>query len=101
RDLTLRALMPMVAIGLLGYLTLFCLDKAYERAPASVLAPFTYIQPVFLVVLSFLSFGRFPDHSAVLGSLVILGSGLYLVLHEAHLLPQWVLQSIQHRRYLR
>ena len=58
----------MAAIGLLGLLSLFCLDRAYDRAPASILAPFTYSQAIFWVILSYFIFGDFPDHRMILGS---------------------------------
>lgn len=77
---------PQVAIGvLLGlgnslgqYLTIL----AYRRAPASLLAPFSYAQLLFTTALGYAVFGSVPDRSTLLGGAVIVGSGLYTAHRE-------------------
>jgi drug/metabolite transporter (DMT)-like permease len=58
------------------------LVQAYRRAPASVLAPFSYVQLVFAAAFSFLAFGAVPGPSTFLGGAVIVASGLYTAHRE-------------------
>ncbi|MFO1149029.1 MAG: DMT family transporter [Alsobacter sp.] len=58
------------------------LVQAYRRAPASVLAPFTYVQLVFAAAFSFLVFGAVPGPSTFLGGAIIAASGLYTAHRE-------------------
>jgi drug/metabolite transporter (DMT)-like permease len=79
QPLTLYSASLMVSIGLIGYVVLFTLDKSLEFAPASTIAPFIYTQPVWLVILTYLSSGHFPGKLALLGVAIIVASGLYLI----------------------
>jgi drug/metabolite transporter (DMT)-like permease len=58
------------------------LVQAYRRAPASVLAPFSYVQLVFAAAFSFLVFGAVPGPSTFLGGAIIAASGLYTAHRE-------------------
>ncbi|HLF25327.1 MAG TPA: DMT family transporter [Anaerolineae bacterium] len=73
RALTLPGLAIMAAIGLLGYVVLYLLDKAIEAAPVSVIAPFTYIQPIGVLVLIDLITHSAPAPLKILGVLIIAG----------------------------
>jgi drug/metabolite transporter (DMT)-like permease len=53
--------------------------KAYQLAPASLLAPFDYITLIWATVLGFVVFGDLPDAWTVMGALIIMFSGLYLI----------------------
>lgn len=55
---------------------------AFRRAPASVLAPFQYIEIISATTLGFLIFDDFPDAMTWLGIAVIVGSGLYVFHRE-------------------
>jgi drug/metabolite transporter (DMT)-like permease len=76
---TLESILLWVSIGLFGFLGLFTLDRACEMAPASIVAPFAYTQPIWILILSCLVSGQFPGRFAILGVLIIVGSGLYLL----------------------
>jgi drug/metabolite transporter (DMT)-like permease len=68
--------------GLLGTLGHFMFILAFQRAPASGLTPFTYMQIVWATLLGWLLFGQFPDAPALMGMAVIAASGLLLAWHE-------------------
>ncbi|NDP42802.1 MAG: DMT family transporter [Aromatoleum sp.] len=68
--------------GLLGTLGHFLFILAFRRAPASGLAPFTYMQIVWATLIGWLVFGQFPDPFTLAGMGVIAGSGLLIALHE-------------------
>jgi drug/metabolite transporter (DMT)-like permease len=78
--LDIMAFVTMSAIGLLGFLTLYFLDKALGRAPASVLAPFLYSQPIFSMSLSSFLFGQSPGFIRLAGSIGLIGVGVFLAL---------------------
>lgn len=67
-------------VGLLSGLGQFLLIKAFQRAPASSLAPFNYFHLVLAVVFSVAVFGQQPDGIALTGIAIIALSGLSLML---------------------
>jgi len=69
-------LATMGALGLLGHLALI---RALDHAPATLLAPFSYSQLLWVMLLGFAVFGDFPDGWSLIGMAIIVVSGLYLV----------------------
>ena len=55
---------------------------AFRYADASVLAPFSYTQLLWVSILGFLVFGEVPDAWTIVGAAVIVGSGLYTAHRE-------------------
>ncbi len=55
---------------------------AYRRADFSVVAPFRYSIVVFSLLVGFFVFGERPDQIALIGTALIVGSGLYTVHRE-------------------
>ncbi|MGF1630871.1 MAG: DMT family transporter [Kiloniellaceae bacterium] len=76
-DLAAMAMMGLIAAG--GH---FLLIKAFDFAPASLLAPFTYSEIIVTTVLGLLIFGDFPDSWTWAGIAVVIGSGIYISLRE-------------------
>ena len=72
----------MVSMGATGAIGHFLLIKAFHRAPASVLAPFTYSQLIFSGLLSIWIFGDIPDTWGLAGAALILAGGLYVWYRE-------------------
>lgn len=70
-------------LGVFGGIGHFLLIRGYERAPASLLAPFMYAQLVGALSLGWLVFGDFPDAWGLFGMTIIVGSGLLLVARQA------------------
>jgi drug/metabolite transporter (DMT)-like permease len=68
----------MVLMGIGGSLSHLCLVLAFARAPATLLAPFGYVQLVWVTILGYVFFGDIPDAPTLLGAAVIVGSGLYV-----------------------
>ena len=71
-----------VVIGIIGGLSHLILIKAYDYAPASRLAPFSYTQLIWIMVIGYLVFGDFPDHWSLIGIVVIVASGIYIATHQ-------------------
>ncbi|WP_414641505.1 DMT family transporter [Bradyrhizobium sp.] len=55
---------------------------AFRYADASVLAPFSYTQLLWVSILGFVIFGELPDIWTVIGAVFIVGSGLYTAHRE-------------------
>jgi len=55
---------------------------AFRYADASVLAPFSYTQLLWVYILGFIIFGELPDIWTVTGAAFIVGSGLYTAHRE-------------------
>jgi|YNPMSStandDraft_1061717.scaffolds.fasta_scaffold00315_23 drug/metabolite transporter (DMT)-like permease len=72
----------LALLGMLGGLGHFLLILAYQRAQASVLAPFAYTQMVWATLAGFLLFGELPDAVAVAGAVVVAAGGLFVLWAE-------------------
>ncbi|MFC0246060.1 DMT family transporter [Falsochrobactrum ovis] len=59
--------------------------QAFKLAPASILAPFQYLEIVTAVILGLLLFGDFPTPSKWLGIMIIIGSGIYVFMRERNI----------------
>ena len=71
-----------VLIGVFGWVGHQLLTVAHRYAPASVLAPFVYLQLVFMTASSVWIFGSTPDEWVFIGAAVVIASGLYIWLRE-------------------
>jgi len=82
QHLNRTAFYAMAAIGILGFWSLYFLDKAYECALVSTVTPFLFAEPIFIVVFSYFLFGSVPSTLAVLGSVILVVIILCLILYE-------------------
>jgi drug/metabolite transporter (DMT)-like permease len=71
--------LAMISVGAFGAFGHFLLIAAHRLAPASVLAPFIYSELMWMVLLGFLVFGNVPNQWTLIGALIVIGSGLYLL----------------------
>lgn len=69
-------------IGLASTAGQWIVVLAYRYADASVLAPFSYTQLVWVTCLGFLIFGEVPDSWTVIGAAFIVLSGFYIAHRE-------------------
>jgi drug/metabolite transporter (DMT)-like permease len=68
------------SMGLAGGLGHFLFTLAFRYAPASVLAPVTYLQLLWAGLLGWLIFDTTPDGLSILGMVIIAGAGLLIAL---------------------
>jgi drug/metabolite transporter (DMT)-like permease len=68
----------LVVLGLLATVGHFILIRAFECAPASLLAPFVYTQLLWTILVGYLVFGDLPDRWSLAGMAIIVAAGLYL-----------------------
>ena len=69
-------------IGAMGATAHLCIIKAFAHAQASLLAPFNYSKLVWVIILGYLVFGDVPSLDTIVGSAIIISSGLYVLYRE-------------------
>jgi len=72
----------LVVIGLLGGLGHYFVAQALRWGPASVIAPFHYVQLVGAAVMGYVAFADVPSVWTWIGAAVIVVSGLYIAWRE-------------------
>lgn len=72
----------LLTLGLFAGLGHWALITAFLRAPATLVAPFTYVHMIWATLYGLAVFGQLPDALSALGMSVIVASGIGLVLHE-------------------
>jgi drug/metabolite transporter (DMT)-like permease len=70
--------MLFLTLGVLATIGHFVLIRAFDYAPANLLAPFVYSQLVWVMLFGWLVFGDFPDGWSLVGMAIVVGSGLYI-----------------------
>lgn len=79
---SLGDLAMFLSLGCLGGLGHFLVIKAFQAAPASVIAPLGYVELIGTATLGYLIFGNFPDALTWVGAFIIIASGLYIAMRE-------------------
>jgi len=69
----------LILIGIAGGAAHSCIIASHVFAPASTVAPFMYSQIFWALGFGYLFFGALPDQFTVLGGLIVIASGLYLL----------------------
>ena len=77
-----NALVLMIVCGFLVAVVAYMLSQAYRVAQANVIAPFEYVVLPLAILWGYLFWGEIPDFKAMIGIVLIGGSGLYVFLHE-------------------
>lgn len=77
--LDLRSWLLMIALGATFGIAQLAQIAGLARAPASLVAPLSYVQIISAVVFGFIVFGERPDVWTIAGIVMIVGSGLYVV----------------------
>ncbi|WNV12500.1 DMT family transporter [Tardiphaga sp. 709] len=71
-----------VGIGVAATVGHWIVVLAFRYADASVLAPFSYVQLVWVTLIGFFLFGEVPDAVAFAGAAIIIASGVYTAHRE-------------------
>lgn len=83
----------LAGLGVIGTGAHMLVVFAFKRAPASVLAPFQYLEIISATTLGFLIFGDFPDAMTWVGIAIIVASGLYVFHREQQVARQPVVAN--------
>lgn len=79
---TLADLLILILCGIVGGTAGLCISGASKILESSVFAPIQYVQLVVGFILGYLFFYDLPDKFEVIGSLIIVCSGLFLIYRE-------------------
>jgi S-adenosylmethionine uptake transporter len=72
----------LVGMTMIALVTQRLAIDAFRLAPASILAPFQYLEIFGSIILGAIVFGDLPDMLTALGTAIIIGSGLYVFRRE-------------------
>ena len=72
----------LILVAVLGIIGHFCLIKAFQIAEASVLQPYIYTELIGAIIVGYLVFSDLPDLPTVIGAMIIVVSGLYVLARE-------------------
>jgi drug/metabolite transporter (DMT)-like permease len=72
----------LISTGAVASFGHWMLVMAHSRAPAAILAPFTYTQIIWMLALGYFIFGDWPDLWTFVGAGIVIASGLYLLFRE-------------------
>ncbi|KQP15045.1 DMT family transporter [Pseudorhodoferax sp. Leaf267] len=72
----------LLSTGVTGAIGHGLQSAAYARTPATLLAPYSYLQILSAAALGWAVFGQLPDAITVLGIVCICGAGLAVALYE-------------------
>ena len=81
----LTAILLIALAGLIAGVGFYCLSQAYRHASVSSVAPFEYTAMPWAILWGFVFFAEVPTVDTVLGLILIVGSGLFIIFREAEL----------------
>ena len=70
------------ATGAMGAIAHLCMINAFDRAEASLLAPYNYTKLLWVTVFGYWVFGDIPSLDMWIGALIIVSAGLYVIYRE-------------------
>jgi drug/metabolite transporter (DMT)-like permease len=71
-----------IVVGLFGFLGHYLLATAYRYAKPTTISPFFYQQIIYMVFLGWLVFDQVPNLNVLLGAMIVIACGLYLLFME-------------------
>ena len=74
----------LAAMGVVVFGSDLMMIKAFDHAPASLLAPILYFEIVMSTIVSYVFFSDFPDRWTWLGVSIVIASGIYISVRERH-----------------
>tara|TARA_R110002020_G_scaffold18931_16_gene65479 strand:+ start:2700 stop:3611 length:912 start_codon:yes stop_codon:yes gene_type:complete len=77
-----QTLSLMAMAGFCGGLGQILLTQSYRHADVSTIAPFEYTSIVLGIAIGYVVFGDVPSWSMLIGTLIVIGAGLFVILRE-------------------
>jgi drug/metabolite transporter (DMT)-like permease len=75
----------LFAIGIMGGLGQILIVQAYRYGDASLIAPFEYSTMLWAVAIGWFLFGDWPAMAVLIGAVIVVASGIYVILREQQL----------------
>ena len=83
KPMPLRDVAAVALLSLLGFIALNCMIGAYKAAEAAIVAPMQYSQILWATLFGLVFFNETPEDRTLVGAVIIIASGLYIVLRES------------------
>jgi drug/metabolite transporter (DMT)-like permease len=83
----------LLAIGIISICAHYMLIMSFERAPASLLAPFAYSEIISGTIVGYYWFGDMPDSWTFAGAAILIASGLFISWHETRRTESEILEA--------
>ena len=81
-------MLQLLAATVFGTIAYYSLTVAMRTGEVAVVTPFRYTRLVFALILAVLVFGERPDTLTLLGSLIVVSSGIYALLRQRHVITK-------------
>ncbi|WP_189426420.1 DMT family transporter [Devosia pacifica] len=75
----------LIAAGFLGGVGQILLTSSYRHADMSIIAPFEYTSMLISIAIGFAVFGDLPTIQMLIGGLIVVASGIFVILREHRL----------------
>lgn len=75
----------LIGAGITGGIAQILLTESYRHADMSVVAPFEYTSLILTVVVGYMLFGDVPTLEMLIGGLIVVGAGIFIVYREHRL----------------
>lgn len=83
--LTITQTAVLVLAGICGGVAQILMTEAYRHAEASTVAPFEYTSMILGIVVGYLAFGDMPTAYTIVGGLIVVGAGIFIIMRERRL----------------
>jgi len=80
-----REALLLVAVGIIGTVAHVLMTSSLRYAPSATLAPMQYLEIPFATLVGWLVFHDFPNGLALVGIIITMAAGLYIVFRERKL----------------
>ena len=74
-----------LSTGAMGAMAHLCMISAFDRAEASLLAPYNYTKLIWVSVLGYLIFDDVPSLDMWIGAIIIVSAGFYVLYRERNI----------------
>ena len=78
-------LMLLILMGVMGGFGQLFMTNSYRFAQASVIANFDYVAMIWAILLGWILFSELPAPAVYVGSVIVIGSGIFIALRERQL----------------
>lgn len=75
----------LILAGICGGIAQILMTEAYRHAEASTVAPFEYTSMILAIVVGFFAFGDVPTVYTIVGGLIVVGAGIFIIMRERRL----------------
>ena len=75
-------LIPLFSLGIMGSLGHYFMSQAAKRAETAIITPFEYSAFLWVIILGYLFLNEVPTKTILVGGLIIVTSGIYIIYRE-------------------